>query len=87
MRYFKNYPHLEPIMNDCIKIVLEPMMESVDFNRIVEFIARNYGDIPFKNFKENFVSVLSRFSYQKNILKKAIDLLNSDIKLMTQELL
>lgn len=59
------------------------MMESVDFNKIVEFISNKYGDIPFKNFKKNFSDVLSRFSYQKNILRKATELLNQDIKHMT----
>jgi hypothetical protein len=63
------------------------MMESVDFNKIVEFIAIKYGDIPFKNFKKNFSDVLSRFSYQKNILRKATELLNQDIQHMTKELL
>mmetsp|Transcript_10777 Transcript_10777/g.21069 ORF Transcript_10777/g.21069 Transcript_10777/m.21069 type:complete len:245 (-) Transcript_10777:44-778(-) len=78
---------LEKRLNRCIKEILESMMDCVEFQDMVGHIVREFGSVPFKYFKENFISVLSRFSYQKNILRKAIDLLNSDIKNMTQNLL
>ena len=68
-------------------MTLEHMIDNVDFKKIISFIIKRYGDIPFKYFKDNFIGVLSRYSYQKTILKKAIDLLCSDIKYMTQQLL
>ena len=63
------------------------MIDNVDFKRIIAFIVEKFGNIPFKYFKENFIGVLSRLSYKKTILKKAIDLLCSDIKYMTQQLI
>lgn len=78
---------LEDFLNRCIKSILESMMDCVEFQDMVSHIVREFGSVPFKYFKDNFISVLSRFSYQKNILRKAIDLLNSDIKNMTQKLL
>lgn len=78
---------LEPILSSAISKILSQMILSVDFNKIVTRIAANFGSIPFKYFKTDFVNVLSRYSYQKNILRKANNLLNRDIKNMTQELL
>jgi hypothetical protein len=89
---FNPYLHLdtgrlEAFLNRCIKGILESMMDCVEFQAMVAHIVQKFGSVPFKYFKENFISVLSRFSYQKNILRKAIDLLNSDIKNMTHKLL
>lgn len=86
--HFERYRSLlEPILSAAISNILSQMILSVDFNKIVTRIAANFGSIPFKYFKTDFVNVLSRYSYQKNILRKANNLLNRDIKTMTQELL
>ncbi|CAG9310317.1 unnamed protein product [Blepharisma stoltei] len=85
--YFTNYLSLEPMVQWCIKQVLESMMDNVDFNKIISHIVNNFGDIPFRYFKENIVSILSQYSYQKNIVRKAIDLLHADLKNTTQEML
>ena len=84
---FINNLELETCMQTGIKQTLENMIDNVDFKKIIAFIVTRFGNIPFKYFKENFINVLSRYSYQKTILKKAIDLLCSDIKYMTQQLL
>ncbi|OMJ77406.1 hypothetical protein SteCoe_23007 [Stentor coeruleus] len=83
---FINNNDLESCIQSAIKLCLENMIDHVDFQKIISFIVEKYGNIPFKYFKENFIGILSRFSYQKTILKKAIDLLCSDIKYMTQQL-
>ena len=85
--HFLNNSELEMCVQIGIKQVLENMIDYVDFKKIIAFIVTRFGNIPFKYFKENFIGVLSRYSYQKTILKKAIDLLCSDIKYMTQRLL
>lgn len=85
--HFSNNSELELCLQIGIKQVLENMIDNVDFKKIISFIVTRFGGIPFKYFKENFIGVLSRYSYQKTILKKAIDLLCNDIKYMTQRLL
>lgn len=85
--YFTNYLSLEPMVQSCIRNVLEKMMDNVDFNKIITYIVKEFGDIPFRYFKENIVSVLSQYSYQKNIVRKAIDLLRADLRTMTQDML
>lgn len=78
---------LEPFLNRCIKSLLESMIDCVDFKTMIAHIVEQFGAVPFKYFKDNLVSVLSRLSYQQNILSKAIDLLNYDIKHMTHTFL
>jgi len=87
--YFTYYPHLEPMLFKIIKQILEGMVYNVDFNRMITHIVSKFRghNIKFKYFKDSIVGVLSRFSYQKNILSKAINLLNNDIRNMTQDLL
>ncbi|CAG9320228.1 unnamed protein product [Blepharisma stoltei] len=85
--YFKNHQKLEIMVQSSIKEILDNMMDIVDFDKIIAHIVTNFGDIPFRYFKENIVGVLSRYSYQKNIVRKATNLLNNDIRNMTQELL
>ena len=84
---FATHIELESCIQSGIKQTIEHMIDSVDILRIISFIVQRFGNIPFKYFKANFIGVLSRFSYQKTIIKKAIDLLCSDIKYMTQQLL
>lgn len=79
-------PSLEPSVNGLIKEILEHMMASVDFNKIISFITKDFQKIPFKHFKENICQVLSQHSYQKVIVKQAISLLGSDIRGMTKNL-
>jgi hypothetical protein len=78
---------LEPLLNRSIKGILESMIDCVDFQAMIAHIVSKFGAVPFRYFKDNFVNVLSRFSYQQNILSKAIDLLDSDVKHMTHRLL
>lgn len=85
--HFPLHSDLEQCIQSGIKQTIEHMIDSVDFLKVISFIVTRFGNIPFKYFKENFIGILSRFSYQKNIIKKAIDLLCSDIKYMTQQLL
>lgn len=85
--YFLSTPILENSIYNSVKDILDSMMDHVDFNSIITHITKNFGFIPFKHFKDSFVSVLSRVSYQENILSKAINLLNYDTICMTQELL
>jgi len=85
--HFALHSDLEQCIQSGIKQTIEHMIDSVDFLKVISFIVTKFGKIPFKYFKENFIGILSRFSYQKNIIKKAIDLLCSDIKYMTQQLL
>jgi hypothetical protein len=85
--HFATHMELEACIQSGIKQTIEHMIDSVDILRIISFIVTRFGNIPFKYFKANFIGVLSRFSYQKNIIKKAIDLLCSDIKYMTRQLL
>lgn len=64
--YFKNHQKLEHMVQSNIKQILDNMMDIVDFNKIITHIVTNFGDIPFRYFKENIVGVLSRYSYQKD---------------------
>jgi Golgi CORVET complex core vacuolar protein 8 len=82
-KVFQICPSLEPSVHSLIKEILEHMMTSIDFNKIILCITMDFEKIPFKHFKENIHQVLSQHSYQKNILKKAINLLNTDVKNMT----
>ena len=83
---FQLHPLLEPTSHNLIKEILEHMMASVDFNKIIGFITDNFEKIPFKHFKENICQVLAQHSYQKNIVRKAISLLANDVKDMTSHL-
>ena len=83
---FTIHPSLEPTAHGLIKEILEHMMASVDFNKIISFITKNFEKIPFKHFKDNIYQILSQHSYQKNIVKQAISLLSSDVKGMTKNL-
>jgi Golgi CORVET complex core vacuolar protein 8 len=85
--YFQKNLDLETCIQQGIRLALENMIDHIDFKKIIAYIVTKYGSIPFKYFKENFIGILSRYSYQKTIIKKAIDLLCSDIKYMTQQLL
>jgi hypothetical protein len=62
------------------------MMSLVDFDKIISFIIARFDKIPFKHFKENIFQILSQHSYQKNIVKRAINLLSNDVKSMTRSL-
>ena len=84
--FFPINPGLEKKIHACIKEVLEQMMSLVDFNKIISFIIEKFDKIPFKLFKENIFQLLSQHSYQKNIVKRAINLLTSDVKCMTTSL-
>ena len=79
-------PVLEPSVHELIQEILEHMMASVDFNKIISFITKNFQGIPFKHFKENICQVLSQHSYKKTIVKQAINLLASDVRGMTKNL-
>lgn len=80
---FSFNPSLEPTVHNLIKEILEHMMSCVDFNKVIFFITKNFGNIPFKHFKDNIYQVLTKHSYQKNIVRQAISLLGSDVKGMT----
>ena len=73
-------------MHALIKDLLEHMMSSIEFNKIISFITKNFEKIPFKHLKENICQILSQHTYQKVIFKQAINLLTSDIRGMTKNL-
>lgn len=54
------------------------MADFIEFDRIISYVIKNCGSIPLKFLRENVIGVLSRFSYQKNILRLAIDLQNKE---------
>lgn len=81
------YPQAEPFFYKLIKPTLDEMMNHLSFNNIISHIVDQFGTIPFKHFKESFIGVLSKQSYQENILSKAINLLNYDTVNMAQNLL
>ena len=83
---FSFNPSLEPTIHSLIKEILEHMMGCVDFNKIITFITKNFGRIPFRHFKDNIFQVLTKHSYQKNIVRQAITLLANDVKDMTKNL-
>ena len=84
--YFPYNPNLEGKIHVLIKEVLEHMMALINFNKIITFIIAKFDKIPFKHFKESIFQVLSQSSYQKNIVKRAINLLSNDVKVMTTSL-
>jgi hypothetical protein len=83
---FSFNPSLEPMIHCLIKEILEHMMNCVDFNKIIFFITKYFGKIPFRHFKDNIFQVLTKHSYQKNIVRQAISLLANDVKDMTKNL-
>lgn len=83
---FKVNPNLENSIHSCIKDILEQMIYLIDFEKIISFIIKRVEKMPFKHFKDNIYQVLSQHSYQKNIVRKAINLLTSDVKSMTRSL-
>ena len=84
--YFPFNPNLEGKIHSLIKETLEQMMALINFNKIITFIIAKFDKIPFKHFKESIFQVLSQHSYQKNIVKRAINLISNDIKTMTDNL-
>lgn len=84
---FIYYPQAEPFFSKLIKPTLNEMMEHLSFNNIISHIVEKFGSVPFKHFKESFIGVLCKKSYQENILSKAINLLNYDTVNMAQNLL
>jgi hypothetical protein len=83
---FKVNPTIENSVHVCIRDILEMMINIIDFNKIITFIVKKVEKMPFKHIKENIYQVLSQHSYQKSIVKRAINLLTSDVKAMTRNL-
>lgn len=83
---FKVNPTLENAIHSCIKDILEQMINLIDFEKVISFIIKRVEKMPFKHFKDIIYQVLSQHSYQKNIVRRAINLLTSDVKSMTRNL-
>lgn len=83
---FDTNPNIENIIHRCIKELLEEMMNHIDFKKIITYIIDRFEHIPFKHIKENIFQILSQHSYQKSIVRRAINLLTNDVKSMTRTL-
>lgn len=93
LQLFREFGHMFPVnptientVHVLIKDILENMINLIEFDKIITFIVRKVEKMPFKHIKENIYQVLSQHSYQKTIVKRAINLLTSDVKSMTRTL-
>jgi vacuolar protein sorting-associated protein 8 len=84
--FFTFNASLENRIHVCIKDILEQAMSVIDFDKIISHVIQKFDKIPFRHFKENIFQTLSQHSYQKNIVRRAINLLNNDMKIMTNNL-
>ena len=78
--FFPLNPTLEAKIHILIKDSLEHMMSFIDFDKIIAFIIEKYNKVPFKHFRESIFQILSKNSHQKSIVRRAIDLLRTDVK-------
>lgn len=59
----RGFEEAEPVIGKSIKKILEGMANYIQFDKIVDFIDMNYGQVPFSYFKEIFIGMLSKYSF------------------------
>ncbi|OMJ88999.1 hypothetical protein SteCoe_8914 [Stentor coeruleus] len=84
---YEIYPVLLETLDICLKNILEPIVNHVDFDTLISKICSNHGTMPFKNFREGVIIALSRFSYTEKIIQRVNSLVLRDKSELTNKLM
>jgi hypothetical protein len=81
------FPKLIEKLDECIKDALEDMISKVDFDVLVTNITRQFGDLPFKQFKDSTFLALQRLAYTESIIDRVNSLVLKDRSMITEKLI
>eukprot|EP01017_Pseudomicrothorax_dubius_P010339 TRINITY_DN1367_c0_g2_i3.p1 TRINITY_DN1367_c0_g2~~TRINITY_DN1367_c0_g2_i3.p1 ORF type:complete len:275 (-),score=62.87 TRINITY_DN1367_c0_g2_i3:41-865(-) len=70
---------LHTAMSQILSEIFEAMVKKVAIMSLVEKIRLGYGEVALRDLKQSFLSMLSNYAYEENILRSATHFLMSDI--------
>ena len=71
MPHFGDYPKIEEIMSEAISEILGKIVAHVDLDEVVTRLVDHFKGIPFKVYKQELISILKSYSFQKQLLRTA----------------